>query len=81
MHLSFVIQLWVHPTLATLSMTPKFNPTRSKSCAGGKVGVTSALAPKIGFLGLFPKLFGDDITKVTGDWKGLRITVDLTIRH
>ncbi|EHB10240.1 60S ribosomal protein L12 [Heterocephalus glaber] len=41
---------------------------------------TSALAPKIGPLGLSPKKVGDDITKAAGDWKGLRITVKLTIQ-
>ena len=46
-----------------------------------EVGVTSALAAKIGPLGLSPKKVGDDITKATGDWKGLRVTVKLTIQN
>uniref|UniRef100_K7FSB4 Large ribosomal subunit protein uL11 n=1 Tax=Pelodiscus sinensis TaxID=13735 RepID=K7FSB4_PELSI len=50
-------------------------------CTGGEVGATSALAPKIGPLGLSPKKVGDDIAKATGDWKGLRITVKLTIQN
>ncbi|XP_036625051.1 60S ribosomal protein L12-like [Trichosurus vulpecula] len=50
-------------------------------CTGGEVGATSALAPKIGPLGLSPKKVGDDITKATGDWKELRITVKLTIQN
>uniref|UniRef100_A0A8C0FU84 Large ribosomal subunit protein uL11 n=1 Tax=Bubo bubo TaxID=30461 RepID=A0A8C0FU84_BUBBB len=35
------------------------------------------------FNGLFgsPKKVGDDIAKATGDWKGLRITVKLTIQN
>ena len=41
----------------------------------------SVLAPKIGPLGLSPKKVGDDIAKATGDWKGLRITVKLTIQN
>lgn len=45
------------------------------------MGATSALAPKIGPLGLSPKKVGDDIAKATGDWKGLRITVKLTIQN
>ena len=49
-------------------------------CTGGEVSATSALAPKMGPLGLSPKKVGDDITKATGDWKGLRITVKLTIQ-
>lgn len=48
---------------------------------GGEVGATSSLAPKIGPLGLSPKKIGDDIAKATGDWKGLRICVKLTIQN
>uniref|UniRef100_A0A8D0CW19 Large ribosomal subunit protein uL11 n=1 Tax=Sander lucioperca TaxID=283035 RepID=A0A8D0CW19_SANLU len=32
-------------------------------------------------LKLSPKKVGDDIAKATGDWKGLRITVKLTIQN
>uniref|UniRef100_A0A2K5SEP6 Large ribosomal subunit protein uL11 n=1 Tax=Cebus imitator TaxID=2715852 RepID=A0A2K5SEP6_CEBIM len=66
-------------------MLPKFDPNEIKvvylRCTGGEVGATSALAPKIGPLGLFPKKVGNDIAKATGDWKGLRITVKLTIQN
>ncbi|XP_012369095.1 60S ribosomal protein L12-like [Octodon degus] len=66
-------------------MPPKFNPNEIKvvylRCTGGEVGTTSALAPKIGPLGLSPKKVGDDIAKATGDWKGLWITVKLTIQN
>lgn len=65
---------------------------------GGEVGASSALAPKIGPLGLSPKSIpspyprelheltgctevGEDIAKATGDWKGLRVTVKLTIQN
>lgn len=48
---------------------------------GGEVGATSALAPKIGPLGLSPKKVGDDIAKATQDWKGLKVTVRLTIQN
>ena len=37
-------------------------------CTGGEVGAQSALAPKIGPLGLSPKKIGEDIAKNTGDW-------------
>uniref|UniRef100_A0A5F8G882 Large ribosomal subunit protein uL11 n=2 Tax=Monodelphis domestica TaxID=13616 RepID=A0A5F8G882_MONDO len=67
------------------AMPPKFDPNEIKvvflRCTGGEVGATSALAPKIGPLGLSPKKVGDDIAKATGDWKGLRITVKLTIQN
>jgi len=66
-------------------MPPKFDPTEIKQvymrCVGGEVGATSSLAPKIGPLGLSPKKVGDDIAKATGDWKGLKITVCLTIQN
>ncbi|CAH6789355.1 60S ribosomal protein L12 [Phodopus roborovskii] len=66
-------------------MPPKFDPNKIKvvylRCTRGEVGATSALAPKIGPLGLSPKEVGDDIAKATGDWKGLRITVKLTIQN
>ncbi|CAG7854038.1 60S ribosomal protein L12 [Serendipita indica DSM 11827] len=48
---------------------------------GGEVGATAALAPKVGPLGLAPKKVGEDIAKATGDWKGLRVTVQLTIQN
>jgi large subunit ribosomal protein L12e len=47
----------------------------------GEVGASSALAPKIGPLGLSPKKVGEDIAKGTKDWKGLRVTVQLTIQN
>ncbi|KAK2566414.1 60S ribosomal protein L12 [Acropora cervicornis] len=85
-------------------MPPKFDPSEIKiiylRATGGEVGATSALAPKIGPLGLVrilsvlfmekfefflvgqsPKKVGDDIAKATQDWKGLRITVQLTIQN
>uniref|UniRef100_A0A2K5I0G4 Large ribosomal subunit protein uL11 n=1 Tax=Colobus angolensis palliatus TaxID=336983 RepID=A0A2K5I0G4_COLAP len=69
----------VHPTPAASTMPPKFDPNEIKVVylrgTGGEVGATSALAPKIGPLGLSPKKIGDDIAK------GLRITVKLTIQN
>ncbi|KRX84246.1 60S ribosomal protein L12 [Trichinella sp. T6] len=66
-------------------MPPKFDPNEIKivflRCVGGEVGATTSLAPKVGPLGLSPKKIGDDIAKATGDWKGLKITVKLTIQN
>ncbi|KAI9718172.1 MAG: 60S ribosomal protein L12 [Chrysothrix sp. TS-e1954] len=66
-------------------MPPKFDPNEIKvihlRATGGEVGASSALAPKIGPLGLSPKKVGEDIAKATGDWKGLRVTVRLTIQN
>ena len=72
---------------AAFTMPPKFDPNEIKVvyllhwCTGGEVRAMSALAPKIGPLGLSPKTAGDDITKATGDWKGPSITVKLTIQN
>merc|ERR1712209_266155 len=67
------------------NMPPKFDPNEIKivilKAVGGEVAATSALAPKVGPLGLSPKKIGDDIAKATGDWKGLRVTVKLTIQN
>ncbi|XP_060151415.1 large ribosomal subunit protein uL11-like [Globicephala melas] len=66
-------------------MPPKFDPNEIKVVylryTGGEVGATFALSPMISPLGLSPKKVGDDIAKATGDWKGLRITVKLTIQN
>ena len=66
-------------------MPPKFDPTEVKvvclRAVGGEVAATSALAPKVGPLGLSPKKIGDDIAKATQDWKGLKVTVRLTIQN
>ncbi|XP_037687418.1 60S ribosomal protein L12-like [Choloepus didactylus] len=66
-------------------MPPKFNPNEIKvvnlRCTGGEVGAMSALAPKIGPLGLSSNKVGDAIAKATGVWKALRITVKLTIQN
>ncbi|TRX93937.1 hypothetical protein FHL15_005015 [Xylaria flabelliformis] len=67
------------------NMPPKIDPNEIKvihlRATGGEVGASSALAPKIGPLGLSPKKVGEDIAKATGDWKGLRVTVKLTIQN
>ncbi|KAG8908020.1 60S ribosomal protein L12 [Tulasnella sp. 403] len=66
-------------------MAPKFDPNEIKviylRATGGEVGASSALAPKVGPLGLSPKKVGEDIAKATGQWKGLRVTVQLTIQN
>jgi len=46
---------------------------------GGEVGSAATLAPKLGPLGLSPKKVGEDIQKATMDWKGLSVTVKLTV--
>ena len=48
---------------------------------GGEVGAASSLAPKVGPLGLNPKKVGEDIRDATLEWKGLKVTVKLTIQN
>merc|ERR1719347_238090 len=66
-------------------MPPKFDPTEIKivklRAVGGEIGATSSLAPKVGPLGLSPKKIGEDIAKASQAWKGLKITVQLTIQN
>ncbi|KAJ3040121.1 60S ribosomal protein L12 [Rhizophlyctis rosea] len=66
-------------------MPPKFDPSEVKyvvlRTTGGEVAGGSALAPKIGPLGLSPKKVGEDIAKATQQWKGLKITVRLVIQN
>ncbi|GFP91125.1 60S ribosomal protein l12 [Phtheirospermum japonicum] len=67
-------------------MPPKFDPSPVIDVfvrvTGGEVGAASSLAPKIGPLGLSPKKIGEDIAKETAkDWKGLRVSVKLTVQN
>jgi large subunit ribosomal protein L12e len=66
-------------------MPPKFDPNTisyvTLRVTGGEGAATAALAPKIGPLGLPPKKISEDIAKGTTDWKGLRITVLLTVQN
>jgi len=41
----------------------------------------SSLAPRLGPLGLSPKKVGDDIAKGTQAWKGMKVTVRLSIQN
>merc|ERR1711933_199438 len=48
---------------------------------GGEQAPSSVLAPKVGPLDMSPKKVGDDIVKGTAQWKGIRVTVRLTIQN
>merc|ERR1711915_298530 len=71
--------------LHKVNMPPKFDPNEIKivklRAVGGEIGATSSLAPKVGPLGLSPKKIGEDIAKASQAWKGLKITVQLTIQN
>eukprot|EP01066_Platyproteum_vivax_P000060 Platyproteum_vivax@DN10090_c0_g1_i1.p1 len=66
-------------------MAPKLDPNEVKIVyvrqVGGEIGASSVLAPKIGPLGMSPKKVGEDIQKATAEWKGIRVTVKLTIQN
>merc|ERR1712187_954152 len=68
-----------------VKMPPKFDPTAityvTLRTTGGEVAPTAVLAPKVGPLGLSPKKIGDDIRKATKEWKGLKVTIKLTIQN
>ncbi|EPS38679.1 hypothetical protein H072_7551 [Dactylellina haptotyla CBS 200.50] len=78
---AYNLQLLYH----TVGSAPKFDPNEVKviylRATGGEIGASSALAPKIGPLGLSPKKVGEDIAKATQDWKGLKVTCKLTIQN
>ncbi|CAE8731312.1 unnamed protein product, partial [Polarella glacialis] len=71
----------VRPT----AMAPKFDANEVKVVFlrqyGGEQAPSSVLAPKVGPLGMSPKKVGDDIVKGTSAWKGIRVTVKLTIQN
>lgn len=54
-------------------------PQRNQRLTGGEVSATCALVPMIGRLALSLKA-GDETAKAAGAWKGLRVTVKLTIQ-
>eukprot|EP01071_Lankesteria_metandrocarpae_P010007 Lankesteria_metandrocarpae@DN5270_c1_g1_i1.p3 len=66
-------------------MAKKFDPSEVKIVyvrqTGGEVGASAVLAPKLGPLGISPKKVGDDIAKASAAWKGIKITVKLTIQN
>jgi len=63
----------------------KFDPNEVKyifmRAVGGEVGAASALAPKVGPMGLSPKKVGEAIRDATMEWKGLKVTVKLTVKN
>lgn len=50
-------------------------------CFGGEVAGASALAPKVGPLGLSAKRIAEDIAKNTKSFMGIKVTVKLTIQN
>ena len=72
-------RIQVHLTPAAPTLPPKLDPNDSKvvypRCISGEVYATSALAPKICPWVYLQNKVGEDFAKATGDWKGLRSTI------
>ena len=66
-------------------MAPKFDPnaiiTVIVRSVGGEQPSAATLAPKVGPLGLNAKKVGDDISKTTKEYKGLKVTCKLTVKN
>ncbi|KAL0251854.1 hypothetical protein GEMRC1_001066 [Eukaryota sp. GEM-RC1] len=66
-------------------MPPKVDPsvlvTIYVRVVGGEAGGASSLAPKVGPLGLSPKVIGDQLAAATSEYKGLRIRCRLDIQN
>nr|UXY87463.1 60S ribosomal protein L12 [Cryptomonas sp.] len=66
-------------------MPPKFDPNSVSvlfiRTVGGEIGAVSALAPKIGPLGLSPKKIGEQISIATKEWEGLRVMCKLLVQN
>ncbi|KAK1343539.1 hypothetical protein QTO34_016319 [Cnephaeus nilssonii] len=67
------------PTWAEVQ--PQQNQSRTPEVHRWGSGCHVCPGPQDRPLGLSPKKVGDDIAKATSDWKGLRITVKLTIQN
>mmetsp|Transcript_129405 Transcript_129405/g.182441 ORF Transcript_129405/g.182441 Transcript_129405/m.182441 type:complete len:166 (+) Transcript_129405:63-560(+) len=48
---------------------------------GGEPANMATLAPKLGPIGMPPKKVSDEIMKATKDWKGLKVTVKVSIQN
>ena len=66
-------------------MAPKFDSAATTYVYlrqyGGEQAPSSVLAPKIGPLGMSPKKVGDEIVKNSSAWKGIKVTIKLTIQN
>nr|ACU45035.1 60s ribosomal protein L12 [Pfiesteria piscicida] len=66
-------------------MPPKFDSTAVNiifiRTIGGEIGAVSSLAPKLGPLGLAPKKIGEQLSKATTKWEGLKVICKLIVRN
>ncbi len=77
-NITIYINIWTCINFSSLSLS-SYHILVIMRTVGGEIGSASSLAPKIGPLGLSPKKVGEDIQKATMDWKGLNVTVKLTV--
>lgn len=64
-----------------LSLLSLFIISVTLRCVGGEAAGASSLAPKVGPLGLAAKKIADDVAAATKGYKGLRCTVQLTVKN
>ncbi|KAF1742483.1 hypothetical protein MXB_3899, partial [Myxobolus squamalis] len=66
-------------------MPPKIDPNQvfevTLKVVGGETGGASTLGPKLGPYGVPPKKVGEDILKLTQDYKGYKVTLKLRIQN
>ena len=48
---------------------------------GGEAPNAAQTAPKLSPLGVNPKKIGDDIQKLTKEWKGIKIFIELAVQN
>ncbi|KAL0215491.1 hypothetical protein P9112_007675 [Eukaryota sp. TZLM1-RC] len=72
-------------SFSSFEMPPKVDPTQLVQIyvrvVGGEAGAASSLAPKVGPLGLSPKVIGDQLAAATKEYMGLRVRVRLDIQN
>ena len=48
---------------------------------GGEAPNAAQIAPKLSPLGVNPKKVGDDIQKLTKEWKGIKVMIELRVQN
>ena len=48
---------------------------------GGEAPNAAQIAPKLSPLGVNPKKVGDDVQKLTKEWKGIKVMIELRVQN